>query len=664
MIFSLVLSTVSGIGGASASAGSLRRISGTDAIGTAIAISQAEFPNSGSANAVVLARSDFFSDALAGGPLAAAMGGPLLITPGASASASLDPRVGAEIERVLPKGDTVYVLGGYLALSPNIDSTLKADGYQVVREAGANQFATAVDIARTMGNPSTVFEATGLSFYDALSAVPAAIEEHAAILLTDGDVQAPETAGYLAQFPNDQRYAIGGPLAAFGADPTATPVYGQNPFDTSNAVASRFFPGAAVFGTATAASFPDALGGGVFMATGGRLGPILLVNPAPPLPPGVPPYLASLAGGTPGYVFGGSLAVGDGVVTAVQTAVAATTIPGCVPPVTAWSPAQLLEQMLMVSGQFSDLSASASAASAGVGGFVLFGQPAAGSGPAISSGIAALDADASDAGQVAPWMSTDEEGGDVQRLANVLGALPSARQMTSVWTPGQVVSALFAHGAGMKAIGITMDLAPVVDTALPNDPYADEVSRSFSESADIAASYGIAFANGLEAAGVVPVAKHFPGLGHANGNTDLGPATDPPLSQLETADLIPFEAEIANGIPIVMVGHPIVPGLSNGLPASLASATYSFRRQTLHFSGVTMTDSLGAGAISAAGYTEQTAAVAAIEAGADMAMIDASSWPATVGALEQALGNGSLSLASVEASAARIVRAKGFPTCP
>lgn len=94
---------------------SISQIYGTDAIGTSIAISQAEFAP-GAAKAVVLARSDFFSDALAGGPLAAAVGGPLLITPGAPISADIDPRVLAEIQRVLPIGGTVYVLGGDLAI--------------------------------------------------------------------------------------------------------------------------------------------------------------------------------------------------------------------------------------------------------------------------------------------------------------------------------------------------------------------------------------------------------------------------------------------------------------------------------------------------------------------------------------------------------------------
>jgi hypothetical protein len=304
----------------------VQRIYGTDAIGTSIAVSQTEFPNPQSAQAVVLARSDFFSDALAGGPLAAKVGGPLLITPGASLSTSLDPRVQAEIQRVLAPGGTVYILGGDLALSSGIDTALQALGFVTQRIAGSDEYATAVDVAGQLGDPSTIFEATGLSFQDALSAVPAAVEKGGAILLTDGSTQAPETAAYLAAHPGDTRYAIGGPFAAYGADPGATPVYGQDLYETSAAVASTFFPTAKTFGAATGAEFPDALSGGAFMGAPATKGPILLVEPSGPLPPSVDSYLTSNASTlVQGYLFGGPLAVGDDVLSELEVPKPTTT---------------------------------------------------------------------------------------------------------------------------------------------------------------------------------------------------------------------------------------------------------------------------------------------------------------------------------------------------
>jgi hypothetical protein len=288
------------------------RVAGETAIETAIAVSQSTFPAAGSASAVVLARSDFFSDALAGGPLAAAVGGPLLITEGADESAALDPEVQAEIGRVLAPGGLVYILGGDLALSPQIDTTLQGLGFQTLRLAGSDEYATAIAIAQQLGNPSIIFEATGLTFPDALSAVPAAVQTHAAILLTDGSTQDPETAAYLSAHPRDVRYAIGGMFAAAGADPSATPIYGQTLYDTSAAVATQFFPGPNSLGAATGEGFPDAL------AAGPGLGldhaPMLLVPPSGALPLSLAAYLTQIAGNvTQGTLFGGTLAVSDQV---------------------------------------------------------------------------------------------------------------------------------------------------------------------------------------------------------------------------------------------------------------------------------------------------------------------------------------------------------------
>ena len=312
----------------------------------------------------------------------------------------------------------------------------------------------------------------------------------------------------------------------------------------------------------------------------------------------------------------------------------------------------------MLSGQFSNLAASAPAASAGVGAFVFFGEPPAASAPTIRAGLTGLATDATGSGQVIPWMSSDEEGGAIQRLADVIGPLPSARAMAAEWSPAQVQSMVAARGAAMRALGMTMDLAPVLDTASPTDGVADEDSRSFSQDPRVAAAYSVAFADGLRSAGIVPVVKHFPGLGHANADTDLGPALDPPLSQLEADDVLPFQAAVAAKLPVVMVGHPQVPGLSGDVPASLAAATYRFLREDLHFNGVALTDDLDAGAISQAGYSRPAAAVAALEAGADMVMIDASQWLPTLAAVEQAVSSGALPLAQIDASVERILAAK------
>ena len=293
------------------------RISGNDRIDTAIAVSQATFPTAKSASAVVLAQGfTSFADALAGTPLAVAKGGPLLLNgPGA-----IDPRVEQEIFRVLPVGATVYVLGGPTALDPSIDTTLVGAGFNVVRYGGATRYDTAVLIAdQGLGNPSTIFEATGLDFADALSGGAAAAKAHAAILLTAGASQAPATAAYLAAHSGDTRTALGGPAAA--ADPTATAIVGSDRFETSAMIASTFFstPKPKVVGVASGLTFADALSGGAQMGKVG--GPMLLVNPAAPLPTSIGTYLSNNKSTiTNANLYGGTAALGDDVKAAVQTA--------------------------------------------------------------------------------------------------------------------------------------------------------------------------------------------------------------------------------------------------------------------------------------------------------------------------------------------------------
>ena len=143
---------------------------------------------------------------------------------------------------------------------------------------------------------------------------------------------------------------------------------------------------------------------------------------------------------------------------------------------------------------------------------------------------------------------------------------------------------------------MNMDLAPVLDTASGTDTIDDEDFRSFSEVGATAGAYGLAFLRGLTDGGMIGVVKHFPGLGHANGDTDTGPATDPPLSALEGDDLIPFEQAIAAHAPVVMMSNVTEPDWGEE-PASLNPAAYAFLRH-LGFTGMILTDSLDAGAIS------------------------------------------------------------------
>jgi Bacterial Ig-like domain (group 3)/ell wall binding domain 2 (CWB2) len=290
------------------------RLAGEDRILTAIAISKDAFPAAGSASAAVLARADAFPDALAGTPLAVAKHGPLLL----SSSTTLDPRTQDELQRALPTGRTVYLLGGIQALGDGVKDALATAGYNVVRYGGADRYATAVTIAdQGLSNPATILEATGQNFADALAGGAAAAHVAGAILLTNGSSQAAPTATYLAAHSADRRYALGGPAAA--ADPKATALVGADRYETSVKVAQQFFTHPTLVGAAFGGKFPDGLAGGAHI--GQKQAPLVLVNTSD-LPSTVRAYLSGEADSiTKGYVYGGALVVGDSVLQAVQQAI-------------------------------------------------------------------------------------------------------------------------------------------------------------------------------------------------------------------------------------------------------------------------------------------------------------------------------------------------------
>ena len=288
------------------------RVAGEDRVGTSVAVSRDLFADDQAA-AAVLTRSDGFADALAGAPLAVAKQGPLLLTN----SKSLDNFTETELNRVLPQGATVYLLGGDTALAPAISDRVKKLGFNPVRIAGADRFDTAVRIARdALGNPNLLLVTTGVDFPDALSAGAAAGGRRGAVLLTNGSSMPAVVTQYVQEHPQAQRFSVGGPAAT--ADPGATPLVGNDRYETSVKVAGQFFPRPLSAGVSSGVSFADALAGG---AHAGHLsGPLLLTLPSS-LPDTVRSYLNSgISSIVRASVFGGTAAVDDNVVNQIAAA--------------------------------------------------------------------------------------------------------------------------------------------------------------------------------------------------------------------------------------------------------------------------------------------------------------------------------------------------------
>jgi beta-N-acetylhexosaminidase len=220
-----------------------------------------------------------------------------------------------------------------------------------------------------------------------------------------------------------------------------------------------------------------------------------------------------------------------------------------------------------------------------------------------------------------------------------------------------------ARGTALAARGVSVDFAPVVDVS---DQPADAVigDRSFSADPAVAARYAGAFAEGLRASGVLPVLKHFPGHGHASGDSHLGRVTTPPLAQLRTTDLQPYADLLGAGRVAVMVGHLDVPGLTDGLPTSLTPATYRLLRDDYHFDGLVVTDDLGAMKAVTGTFALPDAVVRALSAGADAALWSSGARNAAeigtvLDALEKALADGRLDPATNDRAVARVLAAKG-----
>jgi beta-N-acetylhexosaminidase len=257
-------------------------------------------------------------------------------------------------------------------------------------------------------------------------------------------------------------------------------------------------------------------------------------------------------------------------------------------------------------------------------------------------------------------VAVDDEGGRVQRINNLDGSIPSARTMAESLSPEQVRQLGYERGHALRAHGITIDFAPVADVS--NQPINAVIGdRSFSPDPNTTTTYAGAYATGLRNAGILPVLKHFPGHGRASGDSHRGAVTTPPLDALRKIDLVPYQHLLNSGPTGVMVGHLDVPGLTNGLPASLSPATYQLLRTDLGFQGLTITDDLAAMHSITDRYDLPDAVLTALQAGADMAL-----WTSTqrlneiLNRLEAAVQQHQMPIADLDRAVRRILTAKGI----
>ena len=220
--------------------------------------------------------------------------------------------------------------------------------------------------------------------------------------------------------------------------------------------------------------------------------------------------------------------------------------------------------------------------------------------------------------QVPLLVAIDQEGGTVARLtdgftplpwAGALGAMPpdDARKV------GQITA------EELSAVGINIDLAPVVDVRTEPDNLFIE-RRTLGTNPEMVGMAAAAFVQGMQDQHVIGTLKHFPGHGPAGDSHTSLPVVTYDRARVESEELVPFLMGIKGGAEVVMVGHLVYPALdpTPGLPASLSSVIIQdVLRKQLGFDGVVMSDAVDMGAITEH-FDRPTSAVMAIKAGIDM----------------------------------------------
>jgi beta-N-acetylhexosaminidase len=259
------------------------------------------------------------------------------------------------------------------------------------------------------------------------------------------------------------------------------------------------------------------------------------------------------------------------------------------------------------------------------------------------------------------WVSVDQEGGRVARLKAPFTEWPP---MATLGRSGDArLAERFARALAveLKAVGITLDYAPVLDvfTNPKNTVIGD---RALAQKADEVARLGAAIVRGLQQEGIAACGKHFPGHGDtvADSHHEL-PLVEHPPERLREVEFLPFTAAIDAGVATIMTAHVFVPSLDDTNPATLSKRVVTdLLRHELKYEGVILSDDLEMKAI-AATYAVPSAAVLAIDAGCDGALIcsgDHDTQWAALEALVHAVEDGTLRLSRVEDALTRQRRAK------
>lgn len=216
-----------------------------------------------------------------------------------------------------------------------------------------------------------------------------------------------------------------------------------------------------------------------------------------------------------------------------------------------------------------------------------------------------------------------------------------------------------AVGQQCKRLGIQVNYAPVVD--INNNPKNPVIGyRSFGEDKDKVSLLATAYMRGMQDAGIMACAKHFPGHGDVavDSHFDL-PLINKTIDQLEALELVPFRALIKAGVGSVMIAHlslPAVDSTPNVATSISRNAVTGLLRDRLGYKGLTFTDALEMKGV-AKYFPGGTIAVEALIAGNDMLCLP-ESVPETIEAVKKAIKNKRITWADIDEKVRKVLHAK------
>lgn len=199
------------------------------------------------------------------------------------------------------------------------------------------------------------------------------------------------------------------------------------------------------------------------------------------------------------------------------------------------------------------------------------------------------------------YIMVDQEGGLVDRMANIAGPAPSAQWLGAQGNLALAKEQGVSDAAHMAAVGVNVNLAPVVDVSTVPGGQGALTDRTFGTDPTLVTTMAGAYLAGLQQSGhVVGVLKHFPGLGSAaNDPHKQLPTVTKSRTQIEAVDWAPYKALIASGqVHMIMTTHVLVPALDPTYPATISGTiTTDLLRNTLGYQGVITTDDVFMGAM-------------------------------------------------------------------